>query len=61
MKEITTPDLYNDAVTLLKDCNVHLNGNAQLSTINVKLIGVVKDLNDIIIKELTEAESETTK
>jgi len=61
MKETSTPELYNDAVTLLKDCNTHLKGNAQLGTINIKLAGVVKDLNDIIIKELTGAIEEAEK
>jgi hypothetical protein len=46
-------DLYECSMDLLQNCNEVLSGDAQLQTINTKLAGVVKDLNDIMIKELT--------
>lgn len=45
--------LYEAAMALLEGCNTHLKEDPQLPTINTKLAGVVKDLNDILIKSLT--------
>lgn len=53
--------LYDQAMALLESCNDILKDDPQLATINVKLTGVVKDLNDILIKELTGIKSEDTK
>lgn len=54
-------NLYNQAMTLLEGCNSVLKDDSQLPTINVKLAGVVKDLNDILIRELTGIKVEDTK
>ena len=56
MKSIA--DLYNNAMELLKGCNELLKEDPQLPTINVKLAGVVKDLNELRVKELTGIQSE---
>jgi hypothetical protein len=53
-----TTELYNSAMELLKGCNEILKEDPQLPTINVKLAGVVKDLNEIRVKELTGIQSE---
>jgi hypothetical protein len=45
--------LYDQAMALLEGCNVYLKDDPQLPTINVKMAGVIKDLNDIRIKNLT--------
>ena len=59
MKEVE--DLYNSAMALMKGCNNLLKEDPQLPTINVKLAGVVKDLNDIRIKELTGIKDDLVK
>ena len=45
--------LYEKAMELLKECNTMLKDDPHLATINTKLVGVVKDLNEIVIKEVT--------
>jgi len=46
-------ELYSKAMVLLEGCNDTLQQDEKLSTINTKLAGVVKDLNDIIIRDTT--------
>lgn len=46
-------DLYNMAMELLEEVNKALKDEPSLSTINIQLSGVVKNLNDINIRELT--------
>ena len=53
--------LYDQAMTLLEGCNTHLKDDPMLPTINTKLAGVVKDLNDIKIKTLTGIKPEDVK
>lgn len=57
----TSADLYDSAMTLLEGCNLLLKEDPQLPTINTKLAGVVKDLNDIRIRELTGIKDEPAK
>lgn len=45
--------LYRDAVTLLENINEVLKENQKLETINSKMVGVVKDLNDVRIEKIT--------
>ena len=45
--------LYDQAIALLQRINGELEGHKQLSTINVKMVGVVKDLNDVRIGDIT--------
>jgi hypothetical protein len=59
MKNVS--DLYDSAMALLEGCNSLLKEDPQLGTINTKLAGVVKDLNDIRIKELTGIKEEPQK
>jgi len=59
MKEKDT--LYDQAMALLEGCNDILKDNPALPTINTKLAGVVKDLNDIRIKTLTGIKPEDVK
>ena len=51
IKEIK--ELYQKSMALLEGCNEHLKDDEKLSTLNTKLSGVVKDLNDIIIRDTT--------
>ena len=45
--------LYDRAIVLLEDINKHLKDDVNLPTINVQMVGVVKNLNDARIRELT--------
>lgn len=53
--------LYDQAMGLLEGCNTYLKDDPQLPTINSKLSGVIKDLNDIRIKCLTGLNPEEEK
>ena len=45
--------IYEDAVTLLERINNELKESEWLGTINTKMVGVVKDLNEVRIKQIT--------
>jgi hypothetical protein len=45
--------LYEQALALLEDCNDKLKEDALLPTINSLMASVVKNLNEVMIKELT--------
>ena len=47
------PTLYQEAIDLLTRINSELKDAEIIKTINVKMVGVVKDLNDIMVKEIT--------
>jgi len=49
--------MYEDAVTLLERINSELKDSEWLGTINTKMVGVVKDLNDVRIKQITGSKS----
>lgn len=44
--------LYQEAIDLLTRINSELKDADIIKTINVKMVGVVKDLNDIMVKEI---------
>jgi len=46
-------ELYSKAMELLEGCNEHLKDDEKIDTINIKLASVVKDLNDIILRDTT--------
>jgi len=50
--------LYDQAVALLERINNELKGNKQLDTINSKMVGVVKDLNEVRISDITGRDTE---
>jgi hypothetical protein len=45
--------IYENAIALLERINVELKDHPSLETINSKMIGVVKDLNEVRISEIT--------
>jgi hypothetical protein len=45
--------LYEEAIELLERMNNELKGNSHLDTLNTKMIGVVKDLNEVSIEAIT--------
>jgi hypothetical protein len=49
----TIQELLDHAFKLLDGCNTVMKDNAALPTLNSKLVGIVKDLNDARIKEIT--------
>lgn len=49
--------LYEEAIDLLSRINEDLKNNKQLGTINVKMVGVVNDLNSVRLGEITGKES----
>lgn len=53
--------LYEKALSLLEEANSLLQGEPELSTINLLMASVVKNFNNIIIKELTGIKSEHVK
>jgi hypothetical protein len=48
--------LHQEAMDLLQRINIELKGNKFLDTLNVKMVGVVKDLNDVQIAVITGKE-----
>jgi hypothetical protein len=46
-------ELYETAMQLLESCNFHLKDDPQLPTLNIHMSSVVKNLGDIVIKEIT--------
>jgi hypothetical protein len=57
----TIQDLYDHSIELLEGCNTILKDNAELPTINSKLVGLVKDLNEARIKQITGITPEKEK
>jgi hypothetical protein len=49
--------LYEDSVALLERINQELKDNKYLSTINVKLVQVIKDINEVRLSQITGKES----
>ncbi|HUU99469.1 MAG TPA: hypothetical protein VMW32_00765 [Bacteroidales bacterium] len=45
--------LYKDSVELLENINKDLKDHTDLDTINIKMVGVVKDLNNVRIRKIT--------
>lgn len=50
--------VYEDAVDLLERINTELKANKNLDTINTKMVGVVRDLNNARIEKITGKEQE---
>jgi hypothetical protein len=48
--------LHQEALDLLQRINADLKNNKLLETLNVKMVGVVKDLNDVQIAVITGKE-----
>jgi len=48
--------MYEDAVDLLERINSEMKDNKNLDTINIKMIGVVRDLNNVRIEKITGKE-----
>jgi hypothetical protein len=53
--------LYEQAMELLEGCNVHLQDDPELPTLNSLMASVVKNLNNVLIKTLTGINSEDVK
>jgi hypothetical protein len=51
-------ELFNQAMDLLEKCNITLKGDPELSTINSLLASVIKNLNNTVIKELTNIKAD---
>jgi hypothetical protein len=47
-------ELYQQSLDLLEKCNITLKGDPELPTINSLLASVIKNLNNIVIKEFTD-------
>jgi ribosome-binding factor A len=45
--------LHEEAMELLERINTELKDHKLLDTLNIKMVGVVKDLNDVRIGEIT--------
>jgi len=50
--------IYRDALRLLEGINEILKDNPNLGTINIKMVGVVRDLNNVRIEKITGKEQE---
>lgn len=50
--------LHQEAIDLLERINTELKGTKALETINVKMVGVVKDLNEIMVAGITGSATE---
>ena len=48
--------LHEESIALLERINAELKDHKLLATLNTKMVGVVKDLNDVLIGEITGKE-----
>lgn len=48
--------LYEDSIALLERINQELKDNKYLSTINFKMVQVIKDINDVRLGQITGRE-----
>jgi len=53
----TQRTIYEDAVDLLERINSELKDVKNLDTINIKMVGVVKDLNNVRIEKIIGKEA----
>lgn len=49
--------LHEEAMELLERINTELKGSKYLATLNSKMVGVVKDLNEVWIASITGSET----